>query len=144
VAVVGMTFDTDEFAAVAALSDDDAYDVLDAAVAQGLLVRSEVGYAFQHSMMRESLVAGLLPSQARNAHRQAAAALQTPNSSPTRIGHHFIQAGDHSQAVPWVLRAAETSAALGANREALATLAACGPAHAVLICSECCRCARTC
>ena len=122
VAVIGMTFDTDEFAAVTALSEDEAYDVLDTAVAQGLLVRTEVGYAFQHSMMRESRLAGLLPSQARNAHRQAAAALQTLNRSPGRIGHHLIQAGDHTHAVSWMLRAAETSAGMGANHEALATL----------------------
>lgn len=121
-AVLGATFDTDEFIAMAALSEDEAYDVLDNAVAHELLVRTEVGYAFQHSMMRESLLAGMLPSQTRDAHRHAAAALRTLNRSPSRIGHHLTQAGDHAQAVPWILRAAETSAAMGANREALATL----------------------
>ena len=121
-AVLGTTFDTDEFTALAALSEDEAYDVLDVAVAQGLLVRTDVGYAFVHSMMRESLLVELRPSQARDAHRRAAAALQTLNRSPSRIGHHLVQAGDHRQAVPWMLRAAETSAAMGANHEALATL----------------------
>jgi DNA-binding SARP family transcriptional activator/tetratricopeptide (TPR) repeat protein len=121
-AVLGMTFDTDEFVAVSAMSEDEAYGVLDTAVAHDLLDKTEVGYAFRHSMVRESLLGGLLPSQARDAHRRAAAALQALDRSPSRIGHHLTQAGDQASALAWMLRAAETSAAMGANQEALATL----------------------
>jgi tetratricopeptide (TPR) repeat protein len=42
--------------------------------------------------------------------------------SPARIGHHLVEAGRQAEAVPWVLTAAETEAALGAYRDALATL----------------------
>jgi DNA-binding SARP family transcriptional activator/tetratricopeptide (TPR) repeat protein len=121
-AVLGMTFDTDEFLRVTGLPEDDAYGVLDAAVAQRLFVRTEIGYAFRHSMLRESLLNGLPPSRIRALHRQAATTLQELNGSPSRIGHHLVQAGEHAAAVAWMLRAAETSAALGANRDALAVL----------------------
>ncbi len=121
-AIVGTTFNTDEFLAVSGLPEQDAYDVLDAAVAQRMFVRTDVGYAFRHRILRESLVAGLPPSRARALHRRAASALQDLDGSPSRIGHHLVEAGDNGAAVAWMLRAAEASAALGANREALATL----------------------
>ena len=64
-------------------------------------------------------------SEARHValHRQAAQALQALERSPARIGFHLVGGGNRSAAVPWMLRAAETEAALGAYREALDTLA---------------------
>jgi tetratricopeptide (TPR) repeat protein len=41
-------------------------------------------------------------------------------ASPARIGHHLLAAGDSAAAVPYILRAAETEAAVGAYRDALA------------------------
>jgi DNA-binding SARP family transcriptional activator/tetratricopeptide (TPR) repeat protein len=124
VAFLGSTFDTDEFLAVTGLADDDAYAVLDLAVLHRLLVRTDAGYEFRHSLLREALLEPLIPSQRRGLHRQAAHALVELSRSPARIGHHLVQSGDNAAAVPWMLRAAETSAALGAYREALDTLAA--------------------
>ena len=46
-AVLGVAFDTDEFVAVAAVtatSEDDAYAVIDSALAQRVLVRTDTGY----------------------------------------------------------------------------------------------------
>jgi DNA-binding SARP family transcriptional activator/tetratricopeptide (TPR) repeat protein len=123
-AVLGSTFDTDEFLAVTGLADDEAYTVLDAALNQRLVVRSDTGYEFRHTILRDALLAGLSPSQLRALHRQAAAALESLRRSPRQIGHHLVQAGDQAGAVPWMVRAAETAAALGAYPEALSTLEA--------------------
>jgi tetratricopeptide (TPR) repeat protein len=121
-AVLGTSFDTDEFLEVTRLNEDDAYAVLDAALTQGLLVRTDTGYAFRLALLRDGLLGRLLPSQVRAAHHQAAQALQALGRPPGRVGFHLVQAGDQTAAVPWMLRAAETSAALGAYPEALSSL----------------------
>jgi tetratricopeptide (TPR) repeat protein len=41
------------------------------------------------------------------------------DASPARIGHHLLAAGDRAGAVPWLMRAARTEAAVGAYRDAL-------------------------
>jgi tetratricopeptide (TPR) repeat protein len=122
-AVLGASFDTDEFVALSGLSDDDAYAVLETAVAGGLLRRTATGFAFGHALQREALLERWTGAGGRRtAHRAAARALELLGRSPGRIGHHLVQSGDVDRAVPWVLRAAETEAALGAYRDALATL----------------------
>jgi DNA-binding SARP family transcriptional activator/tetratricopeptide (TPR) repeat protein len=125
-AVLGVAFDTDEFVAVTAgtaISEDDAYAVLDSALTHRVLIRTDTGYAFRHALLREAVLERV--SQARHVtlHRQAAQALQDLERSPARIGFHLVGGGNRSAAVPWMLRAAETEAALGAYREALDTLA---------------------
>ncbi|HEY6744723.1 MAG TPA: AAA family ATPase [Mycobacteriales bacterium] len=122
VAVLGSTFDTDEFTALVESSDEAAYALLDRALALGALRRTEDGYEFPHALLRTSLLDAAGAGRRRAAHRRAAAALQRLDRSPARIAHHLVQAGDARAAVPWVLRAAETEAALGAYRDALATL----------------------
>ncbi len=123
-AVFGHTFDTDEFVAVSGLSDSASYAVLDAAEAQRLLRRTSTGYEFRHALVRDAVLEGLLGTDLRALHRRAAEALIGLDASPARIGHHLVEAGDRAAAVPWMVRTAETSASLGAYREALETLAA--------------------
>lgn len=123
-AILGTAFDTDEFLAVTGLAEDDAYRMLDMAQSHRMLVRTEAGFEFRHSLLRDAVLEPLLAPQRRFLHRQAAQALIDLNRSPARIGHHLVQSGDQAAAVPWMLRAAETSAARGAYREALDTLAA--------------------
>jgi DNA-binding SARP family transcriptional activator len=122
VAVLGSVFDTDEFTALAGLPDEAAYAQLDLAIGLGLLRRRDVGYEFRHPLLRSSLLDATGPNGLRAAHRRAAAALAELGRSPARIGRHLVLAGDTAAAVPWVLRAAETEAALGAYQDALATL----------------------
>lgn len=129
-AVLGKTFDTDEFVAVSGLSDEQSYVVLDISESQRLLRRTSTGYEFRHALVRDAVLDGLTGSDRRALHRRAAAALMDLDASPARIGHHLVEAGDRGAAVPWLIRTAETSAALGAYREALETLAAIRlPAH---------------
>lgn len=123
VAVLGATFDTDEFVELTGLDDDAAYAVLDAAQAGRIVHRTEEGFTFGHARQREALLDRWTgPGGRRAAHRAAAAALERLGRSPGRIGRHLVQAGQVAEALPWVLRAAETQAALGAYRDALATL----------------------
>src|SRR5664279_5098136 len=124
--VLGVAFDTDEFvavAAVAAMSEDDAYVVIDSALAHRVLVRTDTGYAFRHALLRDAALERVSEARHVALHRQAAQALQALQRSPARIGFHLVRSGNRSAAVPWMLRAAETEAALGAYRDALDTLA---------------------
>ncbi len=122
-AVLGQTFDTDEFVEVSGLSDSESYAVLDEAENSRLLRRTRTGYEFRHALVRDAVLDGLLGSDLRTLHRRAAEALIGLGASPARVGHHLVEAGDRPAAVPWLVRTAATSASLGAYREALETLA---------------------
>jgi DNA-binding SARP family transcriptional activator/tetratricopeptide (TPR) repeat protein len=119
VAVAGVSFDTDEFVALSGLSAADAYDHLDAAVTAGLVEPEAAGYRFRHALVRDALLEDLAPHRRRRIHRDAAVRLGELGASPARIGHHLLAAGEPARAVPEILRAAETDAALGAYRDAL-------------------------
>jgi DNA-binding SARP family transcriptional activator len=121
-AVLGTSLDTDEFAAVTGLPDDDVYTVLDESVALRVLRRTAAGYVFRHALIRDALLESAGPRRTGEAHRQAARTLEQLGRSSARIGHHLVQAGEARAAVPWMIRAGETEAALGAYREALASL----------------------
>ncbi|HEY5117007.1 MAG TPA: hypothetical protein VIJ00_15910 [Nakamurella sp.] len=122
-AVLGVAFDTDEFVAVTAMPEDDAYAVIDSALAHRVLIRTDTGYAFRHALLRDAVLERVSEARHVALHRQAAQALQALERSPARIGFHLVGGGNRSAAVPWMLRAAETEAALGAYRDALDTLA---------------------
>ena len=131
-AVLGTTFDTDEFVAVTvlpppegdgeALDEREAFTALERALRARVVVRTERGFAFRHALVRDAVLEGVAAHDLRELHRRAAEALQRLDGSPARIAHHLVQAGERAAAVPYVLRAAETEAALGAYGSALATL----------------------
>src|SRR5690606_11598177 len=121
VAVIGTVFDTDEFVALSGLDEDDALDALDRALATGIVEpATDSGYRFRHALVREALLGDMPPHRRSAVHRDAAARLLASNASSARIGHHLMQAGRPTEAVPYVLRAAETDAALGAYGDARA------------------------
>jgi DNA-binding SARP family transcriptional activator/tetratricopeptide (TPR) repeat protein len=119
VATSGSTFDTDEFLALSGLPEDEAFDCLDAAMAALAVERTLAGYRFRHPLIREALLDGIAPHRQRALHRTCAQRLIALDASPARIGHHLLAAGEPRAAVPYVLRAAETTAAVGAYRDAL-------------------------
>jgi DNA-binding SARP family transcriptional activator/tetratricopeptide (TPR) repeat protein len=119
VAVAGAVVDTDEFVAVSGADEETAFSILDGALAAGLLEPAEVGYRFRTGRIRERLLADLPPHRLQRLHRDAAAALRTVGAAPARIGTHLLHAGNPTGAVPYLLTAAESSAALGAYRDAL-------------------------
>ncbi|GAA4288129.1 LuxR family transcriptional regulator [Georgenia daeguensis] len=121
-AVLGNEFDADELAAVAGLDEDGVGDAVRAGVTHGLLVRTATGLAFRHGMLRDQLRARLDGPAHRAVQLRAARAVESAGGSAARIAHHLVEAGRPEEAVPWALTAAETHAALGAYRDALALL----------------------
>lgn len=119
VAITGSAFDTDEFLSLCGLPEEEAYDCLDAALAALVVERTLGGYQFRHPLIRDALLAAIPPHRRRALHRACAQRLTELHASPARIGHHLLAAGDSVAAVPHVLRAAETEAAVGAYRDAL-------------------------
>jgi DNA-binding SARP family transcriptional activator/tetratricopeptide (TPR) repeat protein len=130
VAVVGVNFDTDEFVALSGLPELAAFDYLDLALAASVIEPASSGYRFRHGLVREALLADLPPHRRRLVHRDAADRLAKLGASPARIGHHLLESGATTDAVPYLLRAAETEAAIGAYRDALALVDSVRP-HAV-------------
>ncbi|MGH3010218.1 MAG: SARP family transcriptional regulator, partial [Gaiellaceae bacterium] len=127
VAVVGSSFDTDEFVALSGLPEGAAFDHLDAALAALVVESASAGYRFRHGLVRDALLEGLSPHRQRRIHRDAASRLIELGASAARIGHHLLQSGAAGDAVPYLLRAAETEAAVGAYRDALALVEAVRP-----------------
>jgi DNA-binding SARP family transcriptional activator len=127
VAVVGSSFDTDEFVALSGLPEGAAFDHLDAALAALVIEPASAGYRFRHGLVRDALLDDLPPYRQRQIHRDAASRLIELGASAARIGHHLLQSGAPIDAVPYLLRAAETEAAVGAYRDALALVEAVRP-----------------
>ena len=128
VAVLGLTFDTDDFLASSVpnaageVDEADAFAHLDAALASGAIERTDAGYTFRHRLVRDALLRDVPPHRRRLIHRDVAARLLAAHASPAQIGHHLIEAGETVEAVPYLLRAAESEAAIGAYRDALGLL----------------------
>lgn len=127
VAVIGSSFDTDEFVALSGLAEGAAFNHLDAALAALIVEPASTGYRFRHSLVRDALLEDLTPHRRRQIHRDAATRLIELDASAARIGHHLLQSGAGADAVPYLLRAAETDAAIGAYRDALALVEAARP-----------------
>ena len=122
VAVLGATFDTDEYVAMSGVGEARAYALLDDALADGAIERTGTGYRFRHALVRDALLEGLPPHRLLPLRRQAADTLRGLGASPARIGHQLLQAGDVAAAAPFLLQAARTDAAIGAYRDALALI----------------------
>jgi DNA-binding SARP family transcriptional activator/tetratricopeptide (TPR) repeat protein len=129
-AVLGAAFDTDEFLALTGLDDHAGYALLTQALDQLVLVRTDVGFTFRHTLIREALLETVSPGRRRELHRQSARALQALGRSAARIGHHLVEGGDLVGAVPPMLQAARTQASLGAYRDAITTIDSVLPAAA--------------
>jgi DNA-binding SARP family transcriptional activator len=119
-ALLGSSFDTDEFVAVTDLPDTEAFAHLDQALATRMLEHTGARYQFRHSLVREALLAGVPPHRRREIHRLAAERLAALGASPARVGHHLLEGGDPASAVPHLLVAADRAAAVGAYRDAYA------------------------
>jgi hypothetical protein len=127
VAVVGVSFDTDEFVALSGLEEAEAFERLDDALVARIIEPANTGYGFRHAIVRDALLGELPPHRRRAVHRDAASRLIELGASPARIGHHLLHGSATADAVPYLLRAAETEAAVGAYRDALALVDAVRP-----------------
>jgi tetratricopeptide (TPR) repeat protein len=118
-ALLGLSFTTDEFLAVAGVSEAEAYRHLETAQA-GLVVEwSETGYQFRHPLVREAVLDSMAPAAQSAARVEVARELARLGAPPARIAHQYLSAGQPRQAIPYVLPAVETAGALGAYRDAL-------------------------
>ncbi|MFZ2012732.1 MAG: AAA family ATPase [Nocardioides sp.] len=118
-ALLGGAFTTDEMLAMSHVGEDETYDQLEEALSARVIEPADAGYRFFHPLLRERLV-DAVPSHRRAAIlRDVAERMAELGGSPVRLAHLFIAAGLYSRAVPYALRAADTSGALGAYRDAL-------------------------
>jgi DNA-binding SARP family transcriptional activator/tetratricopeptide (TPR) repeat protein len=140
VALLGLTFGTDELLAVADGTEDETYAELEQALAALVVEPAEGGYRFRHPLVREGLLDQLPPHQRSRGHQRVAEALASLDRPPGRVAHHYLAAGLPSRAVPYVVRAVETAGALGAVRDALALVdgvrAHAGPTHLPILLSR--------
>ncbi|KRF23805.1 AAA family ATPase [Phycicoccus sp. Soil803] len=118
-ALLGLSFTTDEFLAVAGVSEAEAYEHLEIAQACLVVEWSETGYQFRHALVREAVLESLPPTARSAARVEVARELARLGAPPARIAHQYLAAGQPRQAIPYVLPAVETSGALGAYRDAL-------------------------
>jgi DNA-binding SARP family transcriptional activator/tetratricopeptide (TPR) repeat protein len=132
-ALLGLTFTTDELLAVSGVDEDEAYRQLEIALSGMLVERAEPGFRFRHALVREALVQAIPPWIEPSALLEVAEALARTNAPPGRVARQFLAAGRAARAVPYVVRAVETAGALGAYRDALmlieAVRAHAGPAE---------------
>ena len=94
------------------------------AVASGLLVPADDGYAFSHALTRQVLYAHLLPGERRQLHHRLAEALAArPDSDPGLLAQHWHRAGAPDRAGPAAVLAARQAVAERAYPEAVRSYA---------------------
>ncbi|TYC16110.1 AAA family ATPase [Actinomadura syzygii] len=133
-AVLGQEFALAVFTAVTGSPPD----VLDEAVAAGLVELDEGTARFFHSLVQETLYARLGGADRRRLHARAAEALR-PDGMIEAVAHHLRQAGDRDRALDATLAAARHAEARSAYESAAAqyraalALPAAGPRRAELL-----------
>jgi adenylate cyclase len=81
-------------------------------------------FAFQHTMVQETVYSGLLSHRRQALHRLVADELEIlpendSNASIELLAHHFIQAGVPARAVPYLIRAGRRAQSRFANKSAI-------------------------
>jgi DNA-binding CsgD family transcriptional regulator len=113
----GMSHET--LAATVSLAENRLLAAARQAVAAGLLVATEDGYAFPHGLIRQVLYAHLLPGERRRLHRRLASALAArAESDPARLARHWHLAGCPDRAAEAALLAARQAVSARAYPEA--------------------------
>jgi DNA-binding SARP family transcriptional activator/tetratricopeptide (TPR) repeat protein len=112
--------DLDAASAVALAGD--ALDVLDVALARGVLVVDEARYRFRHDLVRQALIEQIAPHQRLALHREIAARLGAAGAAPGLIARHLLAGGRAADAVDWLLAASREAITLGAYADAVAHL----------------------
>ena len=118
VALLGLTFSTDELLAISDGSEDETYDQLELALAALVVESDEVGFRFRHPLVRER-TRGEVPPHERSRGHQRGRRHWPPRTPAGQVAHHYLAAGLGSRAVPYAVQAVEIAGALGAYRDAL-------------------------
>jgi DNA-binding SARP family transcriptional activator len=103
-------------------TEDEAFGMLDQALASGVLVVADGRYRFGHDLVRQAMIDEIPPHQRVAIHRDAARRLTDSDGAPGQIAHHWLDGRRADLAVPWLLIAARRSVELGAFQDALGYL----------------------
>jgi DNA-binding SARP family transcriptional activator len=122
-ALAGDEFDASIAAAMSPGTEDDTFELLDAALDAGVLVVADARYRFRHELVRQALVDQIPPHQQLKMHRQAAQRLMRLNAPPAAIARHWLAGGSPVEATSWLLAAAREAVRLAAFADALRHLA---------------------
>lgn len=121
-AALAVAEDDLDLASVVALTggdEDDAFRLLDDALAAGALVVAGARYRFRHDLVRQALTDGLPEHRRIALHRVAAERLATAGAEPALVARHWLQGGRADAAVPHLLEATRRAVAVGAFADAL-------------------------
>lgn len=118
-ALTGDDLDTNAVLAVTALSEEETFRVLDAALGCGVLVVVNGRYRFRHELVRRSLAEQMSPHQQIAIHRDVARRLAQAGGSPALVAEHWMQGGHPDRAVEWLEAAARKALEVGAYSDAL-------------------------
>jgi len=112
-------FDTTAVIALTAVGEQQAFALLDVALAAGVLVVSGDRYRFRHELVRQALVDQIPPHHKRAIHRDAARQLTQLGAPSAAIARHWLAGGRAGEAAPWLVAAAREANRLGAFADAL-------------------------
>ena len=107
---------------VAELSPQRLTAALREGVAARILETEGDGYTFRHALLREAVLAELLPVERDRLHRDCATALGSLDGPPSmqrsaEIAIHWLRAGSDEQALPALVEAADAAGAMHAYAE---------------------------
>ena len=108
-----------EIQGATALSDWEALDGIERAMAAHVVDRAGAGYRFVHALVRLAIRSAMSPERQRLLHAKLAATLEPLQAAPERIAMHWQQAGQAERAAQAWIRAADSASALHAHREAM-------------------------
>lgn len=108
-----------EIQGATALSDWEALDGIERALAAHVVERAGEGYRFVHALVRLAIRSAMSPERQRLLHGKLAEVLEPLHAAPARIAMHWQQAGKAESASQAWERAAESAVAFHAHREAL-------------------------
>jgi len=118
-AVIGAYAETDLLSQVVGAEVGAVED----AVAGGMLLPKDNGYAFRHELARQTILDALSPTRRVTLHRAVLQALRAVGTGPddlARLAHHAEEAGDREAVLAYAPAAARRASSLGARREAAA------------------------
>lgn len=125
-AVMGLSFDAMLLVEVGAVDAASFLDLLDEAVAAGVVVERvdglQIAHEFVHALTREALYEEMSALRRARMHQQLALALERRGASVEVLAHHFRAAavvGESARAVQYTLAAADAALAAFANEQAL-------------------------
>ncbi|HEU0104385.1 MAG TPA: AAA family ATPase [Mycobacteriales bacterium] len=121
-AVAGGQVDAADVVAVSGLSEQEAFRVLDTALAAEVLVVRGSRYAFRHDLVRQALLAQVPPHRRAGVHRDAARGLELAGGAPEAVARHWLAGERPAQALPYLAAAARRALRWGAYADALARL----------------------